>query len=539
MPVKKHALLIGLCLLLVLVFLGNAVGLYQIGFIQSLDAQLYDYRLRLTAPQTRDDRIVILDIDEKSLKEEGRWPWSRNKLATLMDQLFDRYGIAVVGFDIVFAEKDDSSALRTLQELGRNQLRGLPQYQQALEQIQPQLEYDRLFAERMRNRNVVLGYYMNNSAPGAEKNISGALPAPVFPAGTFKGRPISFVQWDSYGANLPELQKAARSGGHFNPIVEKDGRVRRVPLVVELNGAYYEALSLAMVRAVLGMPSLLPGFVSADSKDYAGLEWLELHLARRQADGTTTDTALRIPVDQDVSALIPYRGAQGRFRYVSLSDVLHGREPVASLQNKIVLVGTTAPGLMDMRSTPVAEVYPGVEIHANMISGILDQSLKQRPPYALGADVAMLLLLGVMLSLLLPLFSPARATLLTLGTLLLTVGVNVAAWQYAGLALPLAGSLLLIMVLFAVAMSYGYFVEARTKRQITNLFGQYVPSELVDEMSEHPEQVSMAGDSREMTILFSDVRGFTTISEGLDPKELTQLMNEFLTPLTRVVYKHR
>ncbi|HEY6093862.1 MAG TPA: adenylate/guanylate cyclase domain-containing protein [Gallionellaceae bacterium] len=536
---KKHALLIGLCLLLVLVFLGNAVGFYQIGFIQSLDAQLYDYRLRLTAPQIRDDRIVILDIDEKSLKEEGRWPWSRNKLATLMDQLFDRYRVAVVGFDIVFAEKDDSSALKTLQELGRNQLRGLPQYQQALEQIQPQLEYDRLFAERMRNRNVVLGYYMNNSAPGTEKNISGALPAPVFPAGTFKGRPISFVRWDSYGANLPELQKAARSGGHFNPIVDKDGRVRRVPLVVELNGAYYEALSLAMVRAVLGMPALLPGYVSAGGEDYGGLEWLELRLPPRQADGTTTDAALRIPVGQDVSALIPYRGARGRFRYVSLSDVLHGREPLASLQNKIVLVGTTAPGLMDMRSTPVAEVYPGVEIHANMISGMLDQSLKQRPPYALGADVAMLLLLGVALSLLLPLLGPAKATLLMLGALLLTVSLNVSAWQYGSLALPLAGSLLLIMLLFAVTMSYGYFVEARTKRQITNLFGQYVPSELVDEMSEHPEQVSMAGDSREMTILFSDVRGFTTISEGLDPKELTQLMNEFLTPLTRVVYKHR
>ncbi|HEU0188044.1 MAG TPA: adenylate/guanylate cyclase domain-containing protein [Gallionellaceae bacterium] len=536
---KKHALLIGLCLLLVLVFLGNAARFYQIGFIQSLDAQLYDYRLRLTAPQTRDDRIVILDIDEKSLKAEGRWPWSRDKLATLMDQLFDHYGIAVVGFDIVFAEKDDSSALKTLQELGRNQLRNLPQYRQALEQIRPQLEYDRLFAERMRNRNVVLGYYMNNSTPGTQKNISGALPAPVFAPGTFKGRPISFVRWDSYGANLPELQKAARSGGHFNPIVDKDGRVRRVPMVVELNGAYYEALSLAMVRTVLGMPSLLPGYVSSGNQDYAGLEWLELRLPERHADGTTTDATLRIPVDQDVSALIPYRGAQGRFRYVSLSDVLHGREAVATLKDRIVLVGTTAPGLMDMRSTPVDEVYPGVEIHANMISGMLDQNLKQRPPYVLGADIVTILLLGLMLSLLLPLLGPAKSTLLTVAALLVTVSANVAAWQHGNLALPLAGSLLLIIALFALVMSYGYFIETRIKRQITNLFGQYVPSELVDEMSENPEQVSMAGDSREMTILFSDVRGFTTISEKLDPKELAELMNEFLTPLTRVVYKHR
>ncbi len=538
---KKHALLIGLCLALVLVFLGNAAKFYQIGFIQTLDAQLYDLRLRLAMPQTLDERIVILDIDEKSLQEEGRWPWSRDKLAVLMDKLFDKYAIAVVGFDIVFAEKDDSSGLKTLQELGRNQLRNVPQFQTALTQITPQLEYDNLFAQKIRNRNVVLGYYLSN-ANGAAKSASGELPPPVFQAGTFRGKPIGFLKWDSYGANLPELQKNALSGGHFNPIIEPDGRVRRVPMVVEYNGAYYEALSLAVVRALLGSPPLLPGYAGASgsdkaggnekpgSKNYAGLEWLELNLPQG---------SLRIPVDQDVSTLIPFRGPQGSYRYLSLADVLHDRVQPEQLKNRIVLIGTSAPGLLDMRATPVSEVYPGVEIHANMISGILDQNLRQRPPYVLGAEVLLLLLTGVALSLVLPLLSPVRATVVTLTVLLCTVLGNVLLWQYANLAMPLAGSLLMILALFAVDMSYGYFVEARTKRQITSLFGQYVPSELVDEMSEHPEQVSMAGDSREMSILFSDVRGFTTISEGLEPQELTQLMNEFLTPLSRVVYKHR
>ncbi len=527
---KRHALLIGLGLALVLVFLGSAAKFYQIGFIQQLDNLLYDYRLRFTMPRNVDERIVILDIDEKSLKEEGRWPWSRDRLALLMDKLFERNGIAVVGFDVVFAEKDESSGFKVLQELGRNQLKNVPQFQSALAQVKPQLDYDNLFSNKLKNRNIVLGYYFSNSNKMEEKSISGALPEPVFVAGTFENHPVGFTQWDGYGGNLPELQKNALSAGHFNPLVDADGVVRRVPMIVEHNGAYYESLSLAVVRTLLGTAKLAPGFAGGENADYAGLEWLDLR---------TPQGVLTIPVDQQVGTLVPFRGGRGSFRYISVTDVLHDRIPVQELKNKIVLIGTSAPGLMDMRSTPVGAVYPGVEIHANMVAGILDQDLKQKPPYVVGAEVFLLLISGVTLSFLLPLLTPAKATLLTVFCLLASVAGNMAIWNYGGLALPLASGLMMISCLFALDMSYGYFVEARTKRQITSLFGQYVPAELVDEMTKNPEQVSMEGDSREMTILFSDVRGFTTISEGLDAKELTLLMNEFLTPLSRVVYKHR
>jgi adenylate cyclase len=526
--VKKHALLIALGLSLVLLFMGDAAKFYRLGFVQFIDAKLYDYRLLLTLPKTGDERIVILDIDEKSLKEEGRWPWGRDKMATLMDKLFGRYGVAVAGFDIVFAEKDKSSGLQVLQELGRNQFKGVAQYQSVLARIKPQLEYDTLFADRIKQRNVVLGYYFANSERGSDK--SGVLPEPVFPAGTFKGRPITFVRWDSYGANLPELQNSAASAGHFNPKIDFDGVVRRVPMIVEYEGAYYESLSLAVVRTVLGMPKLSPGYATGKDKNYGGLEWLMLETAQGY---------LHIPVDAEVSALVPYRGERGTFRYISAADVLHERTPTADMQNKIVLVGTSAPGLMDMRSTPVGEVYPGVEVHANMISGILNQDVKQNPPYVLGANVLFLLIIGVALAILLPLLSPIYGTLLSAGVLLLGVLVSGMLWQYGDLALPQAGGLLMVLTLFALNMTYGYFTTERTKRQITGLFGQYVPSEVVDELSKNPEQVSMEGESREMTILFSDVRGFTTISEGLDPRDLSLLMNEFLTPLSRVVYGHR
>lgn len=525
---KKNAILIVIGLLITLFFVGNAARFYRLDFVEQLSSIIYDYRLRLTMPRTPDDRIVIVDIDEKSLKEEGRWPWGRDRLALLMDKLFDKYGVAVVGMDIVFAEKDESSGLSVLQKLGQNQLKNDMSFQAALSQIQPQLEYDKLFAGKIKNRKVVLGYYLTNQE---DKHASGMLPEPTFPPGTFKGHSVDFTIWNGYGANLPELQQAAASAGHFNPLVDFDGRIRRVPMLAEYDGAYYESLSLAMVRTLLGQTKLLPGYAEVKTGGYAGMEWLELD---------ATGGRIKIPVDNDVATFVPYRGRQGSFRYISITDVLHDRVEPEQLKDKIILVGTTAPGLLDLRSTPVGEAYPGVEIHASMIAGILDHNLKERPAYMLGAEVVWLLLIGISLSFLLPLFTPAKAILASVFTLVSTAGLSLVVWQNGNILMPVANSMLMIALLFALNMSYGYFVESRTKHQITRLFGKYVPTELVDEMSKNPEQVvSMEGESREMTILFSDVRGFTTISEKLDPKELSQLMNEFLTPLSRVISRHQ
>jgi len=525
--VKKNAILIGIGLLISLFFVGSAARFYRLDFVEQLSSIIYDYRLRLTMPRTQDDRIVIVDIDEKSLKEEGRWPWGRDRMALLMDKLFDEYGVAVVGFDVVFAEKDESSGLKVLQKLGQNQLKGDASFQATLSQIQPLLEYDKLFASKIKNRKVVLGYYLTSQA---DRRASGMLPEPTFPPGTFKGHSVEFTSWNGYGANLPELQEAAAGAGHFNPLVDFDGRVRRVPMLAEYGGAYYESLSLAVVRTLLGQTRLIPGYAEVKAGGYSGMEWLELDAAGGK---------LKIPVDSDVATFVPYRGGQGSFRYVSITDVLHDRVDPAQLKDKIVLIGTTAPGLLDLRSTPVAEAFPGVEVHANMISGILDQNLKERPAYMLGAEVVWILLIGIALSFLLPLFTPAKAILASALTLITTAGMSLVVWQNGNVLMPVANSLLLIALLFALNMSYGYFVESRTKHQITRLFGQYVPSKVVEEMAKHPESVSMEGESREMSILFSDVRGFTTISEGLDPKQLSLLMNEFLTPLSRDIYKYR
>ena len=511
---------------IVAVFLAHAIHLLRIPLFDNLEAIVYDTRLRLTMPRTVDPRVVILDIDEKSLQEkekggEGRWPWPRDRLALLLDKLFDKYGIAVVGFDVVFAERDESSGIRVLEQLGQRELKGVSQFQSVLDQVRPRLEYDDIFARKMKGRAVVLGHVFLSDDP-ANASRKGMLPPPVLPAGAFGERRVGVTSWTGYTANLERLQRAASSAGHINPLPDQDGITRRVPILVEYEKAYYEPLSLAMVRAIHGQSPVVPVVSDSGSADYSGLEWVKTG-------------PFQIPVDDQAAALVPYRGSKGSFRYYSLVDVLNERVPVEELRGKIVLVGTTAPGLLDLRATPVDPVFPGVEIHANLIGGILDGNIKQRPPYVVGAEFVLLLLSGVGLALLLPLLTPFKSMLVTALVLVSVVGTNLIVFHSAHLVLPLASGLLLILVLFTFNMAYGFLVEARGTRLITGLFGQYVPPELVEEMARNPEQFNMAPRAEDLSVLFSDVRGFTTISESLSPEDLSVYINDYLTTMSLVI----
>ena len=529
---KKHSVRIGLGVALVLVFLLQAAKVFELPLMQRFEAIVYDTRLLLTMPRTPDPRIIVVDIDEKSLAEkekggEGRWPWPRDRLAVLLDKLFDHYKIAIVGFDVVFAERDESSGLKVLQQLAQKELRDVSGFQSVLKQLQPQLDYDEIFANKMRNRAVVLGYVFTREDEKAGRS-KGALPEPVMPASTFSGKSIGFYKYPSYTANLPGLQRAAASGGHFSLDPDSDGIIRRVPMLAEFEGAYYEPLSLAMVRMLANSPKVLPGYPSDNqglSKDYAGLEWLSVG-------------PFQVPVDESVTALIPYRGkhADNVFQYVSAVDVMNERVDLSVLKGNIVLVGTTAPGLLDLRATPVEAVYPGVEVHANMIAGMLDRNIKQKPPYVIGAEFVSLLVAGLALALLLPLLNPLKSLLVTLAVLLVpVVGVNLLVFIYGNVVLPLASGLVMIALLFAFNMTYGFFVETRGMRQITGLFGQYVPPELVDQMALNPQQFNMAPRAEDLTVLFSDVRGFTTISESLSPDDLAVYINDYLTTMSLVI----
>jgi adenylate cyclase len=523
---KQHIVRIVLGLVITLFCIGHAARYFEVPFITQLDYIIYDARLRFTMPRGVDERIVILDIDEKSLQEVARWPWPRDVMAGLVEKLFGKYEVAIVAFDVVFAEADYSSGIRALEQLAQGQLKEVPAFQQAFREMRPKLDNDGLFAQAIKGKPVVLGYYLNSEKDA--KRIA-AIPEPVLPKGTFQGRNIPFTSWVGYGGNLPAFLKNAAAAGHFNPITDPDGVVRRVPMIAELDGAYYEALSLAVVRTTLGFPKVEPGYAPDRfmQRGYSGLEWLKVG-------------PLTIPVDEQASALIPYRGHKFSFAYVSLADVLAERVPLERLKGKITLIGTTAPGLLDLRSTPVDNVYPGVEVHANLIAGMLDRNIKLKPPYMLGAEVVLLFIGGVALSLMIPMLAPLWATVAALIGMLLIGALNVAIWTEADMVLPLAASVLMIVSLYTVNMAYGYFVEARSKRQFTELFGQYVPPELVDEMARDPEKYNMEPRAAELTILFSDVRGFTSISEALKPEELREYINEYLTDMSGIIRsKHR
>jgi adenylate cyclase len=273
-----------------------------------------------------------------------------------------------------------------------------------------------------------------------------------------------------------------------------DGVARRMPVIMEYQGRCYGSLALMTTMAGMGSQTLKP-----------------IPCQRVTGPPCWTWTVLRLPVDAAARALVPYRAADA-FAYLSASDVIHARAPAASLEGRIVLIGSTAPGIMDLRVTPVSKVFPGVEIHANLISGILDGTVKWEPVGIAGMEVAAIAVVGLLLAALLPVATPLWAALATLGLTVALTAANFYAWTGLHAQLPLAASLLAVWGLFVLNMSYGFFVEARSKAQITKLFGQYIPPELVDEMAKDPARYSLRGESRVMTVLFSDIVGFTSIS---------------------------
>ena len=506
---KHYGTRIFISLVLSVPFLLQVAGTIDWRFFRTMESYAYDTRLKLALPNTVDPRIVIVDVDEKSLAVEGRWPWSRDKMATLVNNLFESYQISAVGFDMVFAEREEHEVFEELAERARHH--GDLELAEEIALMNPQT--DLKFARALEDRKVTLGYYFSGNG-----NTAGKLPEAYLPGIIAQEMDIPAYQTNGYGANLEMFQNATKSGGFFdNPLSDEDGVFRRAPMLQTYQGDIFESLSLSLVQSHLNQP------LSIGDKN----EWLYIG-----------DHA--IPVDGSMAALVPYRGLQGSFPYVSATDVLSGGVQDASvLRDAIILVGTTAPGLYDLRSTPVQKVYAGVEIHANIISGILDNRFLSRPSYTAAAELIALALIALLLAIILPMLGAVGSTLLGVGALTMIVASNVYLWSYKSVVVSVAPALLLVMALYLFNMVYGFIMESKSRRALTRRFGQYVPPELVKEMSANPEQYSMSGERREMTVLFSDVRGFSNLSENMDPAQLSELMNELLTALTRVIYNHR
>jgi adenylate cyclase len=518
---------LGISAAVFLLFLGQTAGVFGHTLLDELEAFSYDARLLLTMPKTVDKRIVIADLDEKTLAAEG-WPLPRARYGELVRQLFDRYNIRVLGFDVDFAEPDSTSGVQLLDGLARGPLADLPGFAERVPALRDKLDGDRAFAEALQGKAVVLGLFLKQSVPSGETAATGAICTPVIDTAGRRLLDVSFYKAEGYGGNVAPLQAAVPRCGFFdNPGVDEDGVFRRVPMLREYQSQIYPSMPLAVAQLALGDAPVSLEFDPPDIKN-------SLHLERVRVGNAAA------PVDGQAALYVPYRGVQGSFPYVSVTDVLHGKADPDVLKGAVVLLGTTAAGLIDFRSTPVSKVFPGVEVHANIISGLLDGRIKQKAPYYSGIEAVLLLLIAAMMTLLYPRLAPLAGGLLVLGIIAGLVALGFVAWA-SNFITPLGIPVVFVLTLFLAQMLYSYFGESRGKRDLAKRFGQYVPPEIVAEMADDPQAALMKTENRNMTVLFSDIRSFTTISEQFKdrPEELSALMNEFLGALTEVVFRHR
>ena len=491
-------------------------GAERLPVLAKLEAMAYDARLALGGRRAPDPQVAIVDIDEASLARIGRWPWPRDTLARLTTTLFERHQARLVAFDVLFPEPDLSGNAAALDELARRALRDSPEARAALAELKSRADHDAQFATALRGRATVLAFGFTASA-----QVAGALPPPAFTASDLGTSPIPIAPERGYTANLPLLQRAASAGGHLDPTFDADGVVRRVPMVKRYGDGFYPALSLATVALAVEAKRIRPVFDANGD-----LEALD-------AGG------LRVPVAHDGTALVPYRGPPGSYRAFAASDILDGRVAPDAFAGAIVLVGTSAKGLQDLRSTPLAPDFPGVEIHASLVSGMLDGDLRSIPAGARETAALIALIAGLIAVFALPWRRPVAGVLGIAALAAAVVGVAVWFWFRQNAVVAVAPALAMLALLLVGNLVFGFLRERRETRALADLFGEYVPPERVAQMRASGERFTMESESREMSVLFSDVRDFTALSEKLPPRELSALLNDYLSSMTGAIHERR
>lgn len=522
MPAVRFAgkfLPIGLGLLLVALFLWiqHTVHSGVAAIRDRIEYLAYDLRLNAGlahAPEPPTE-ILIVDVDEASLQQEGRWPWPRARLAELVARL-QQAGAAVVAFDMVLAEAEANAALALLEGLP-SELADSHLARQLQEEARKQ-DGDTRLATQIGAGDTVLGVVFHNQ----DSRPAGRLPEPLFRTA---GRTLIVPTLSTYTANQDRLQNATPYAGFLTALPDADGVIRRAPLLLRHGDGLYPALALETARVYL--LSEQARLMTAELGAVTAVEGIDLGGGRIVA----TDAAARV--------LVPYRGASGSFAYLSAAAVLRGNFAADRIANRIVLVGTSALALADLKATPVQSVYPGVEVHANLLAGILAGRFPHEPAWAPGASFLLLLLVGALLAIALPLLSAPAQLALSASLMTALVASNVWLWAHAGLVLVIAVPVLLVLHLAVLNLGYGFLFESRGRRKLKDMFGQYVPPALVEEMNRAGERYDFAGESRELTVLFADIRSFTTISEALSAGALKALLNRFFTPMTRIIFDRR
>lgn len=497
-----------MCLALLIIFAG--VRLWDPPPIEELRLRTFDM-FQLIDPRHKAARpVVIVDIDDKSLAKLGQWPWPRTRIADLILNLTNN-GAVAIGFDVVFSEADRlnpdlvASQMRDLDDATRAKLRDLP-------------TNDQVLAEAIKRSRVVLG---ETGQRLIASEVDKSLPfTGVATVGEENAERFLF-EFPGLLRNVPVIEKVAAGRGLFTIRTERDGLIRRVPMVMRAQGNIMPSLSLEILRVVTGTQTLL---VRADK---TGVRAVRLK-------------GVEIPTDQNGQLWVHY-ARQDPSIYVSAADVLDNTVSPGRIAGKLVLVGTSAVGLNDIKTTPVSANMPGVEVHAQVLESVLSGAVISQPNYALGVELLAALIIGLLVIIFTPNLGPVRLGLAGAMFAAILVGVSWFFYSQYRYLIDFTYPLLSTTAIYLTLIFASFVREQRQRVQIRGMFAQYMSPVLVEQLAQSPEKLVLGGEEREMTIMFSDVRGFTTISESYkrDPQGLIALMNRFLTPLTDVIIERK
>ncbi len=496
---------------------GRVAGFALLGvfvFIRVLDPapleafrfKVFDYYQWFKPRESPPQPIAIVDIDEASLKEFGQWPWARTRVADLVTRIAQA-GAVVIAFDIVFAEPDRLSPNRVA-----NDFRGLDDETRAKLNALP--NNDVVLASIMRQTRVVVG----QSGHHEESVKSDTGDPPQSSIATLGAKPDPYLfSYPGLLQNVPELEAQAKGRGLLTTRPDFDGLIRRVPLVMKARGKIYPGFATEILRVATGSNAVLI------KTDDAGIS-------------SVVVAGVQVPTDPN-GRLWVYFNRHDKNRFVSAKDVFNDPAAAQRLRGKLVLIGTSAVGLFDVKSTPLDPTIPGVEVHAQVIENILTKSFLNRPNYAVGVEVLLAIALGIAIIALVPVLGPVPVLLLGGTIAVITAGLSGYLFIKWNMLIDVAYPLISSFAVFSLLSFINYVREEMERRQVRGAFSRYISPALVEQLAEDPDKLVLGGETRDITILFSDVRGFTSISELYkgDPQGLTTLMNRFLTPLSNAI----
>ncbi|MEM8750515.1 MAG: adenylate/guanylate cyclase domain-containing protein [Pseudomonadota bacterium] len=479
--------------------------------VEMARAQSFDLYQRLKPRVYTPQPVAIVDIDEASIQQLGQWPWPRTRMAELVDRM-KALGAAAVAFDIVFAEEDRLSPEQIaldnteLSDEIRDQLKALP-------------SNDDRFAASIATSRIIMGQTSVRSL----RDLAGKEPmeVPDVPHAFLGEDPKAYLpNYPALVQNRPELEKAAIGRGVFTVKPDADGVFRQVPMLFRIDDKFRLSLSAELLRVATGAKAFA---VISDSAGVKGIR-----IGRVLVPTTSTATVW------------PYFTPTVPSRFVSVRDIMNGTVNPNRLRGHLVLVGTSAIGLEDFRATPMASLMAGVEIHAQVIENILTNQMLVRPNYSLGLELAAILFPALLAIILVPMLGATLAFVCAVVLLGTYIGLSYLAFDWYRLLIDPVYPTISVGLIFIILATFNYLREERQRAQIRSAFGQYVSPDFVKELADNPEALQLGGETRELSVLFSDVRGFTSISESYkeNPQGLTELMNLFLTVLSQAILRY-